>query len=50
MEQVYYLYDTKPPRLVSPKSKRGVMTKSLEQIQEEQTEETQRGVNELLNN
>ena len=33
MEQVYYLYDTKPPRLVSPKSKRGVMTKTLEQIQ-----------------
>lgn len=35
MEQVYYLYDTKPPRLVSPKSKRGVMTKTLEQIQQE---------------
>lgn len=33
MEQVYYLYDTKPPRLVSPKSKRGVMTKTLQQIQ-----------------
>lgn len=33
MEQVYYLYDTKPPRLVSPKSKRGVMTKTLVQIQ-----------------
>ena len=30
-----FLYDTKPPRLVSPNSKRGVMTKSLEQIQQE---------------
>lgn len=30
-----FLYDTKPPRLVSPKSKRGVMTKTLHQIQQE---------------
>ncbi len=38
MEQVYYLYDTKPPRLVSPKSKRGVMTNKIQPLKYEDLE------------
>jgi len=38
VEQVYYLYDTKPPRLVSPKSKRGVMTNKIQPLKYEDLE------------